>query len=610
LSSEKLSQKKDLKGINLAAPIWLVKSGGRITGPFSTDEVAGKLRGRELSIIDEVTRPLSRWRIVRDEPLFQNVVEEVRRIQMNAREDTEVQGSSEGLTRTSSDYENTASSFEPLTATSHGDSAFSVGAIKDVEFTESNVRSQLKGGDNREDGANSRLRQYGVSSDAHQADKIRSVSRGVWVVAIVVIAASSFMWFHSQSDSNSEPGIQSKDFSHTLQEANSDWRRGDFAGALALFKVADRLKPRDPQVVARLAPLWIHLETQTVSAKRKLLETLNTLPPDVNPNLKGDLQIGVGLAALASDDLSEADANFRVALLSVPTSTSARFDYAMTAYKERQFIEAARRFSSAGDGAPSLVMFALSLISSDRDSRSPGRHRADDALKKVMMTSQDYLQEAQVIGALLSLEAGENKLAVSRLRAALDTDPDLTSEHWHDPLQFLEPLGWRELVPYCQSLNDELKSYSAKAFLGLCLFKAGERERAVSVIEEALGASPDDAVLRSVNAYMLTVDERFEDARASLSLAMSKPNPPKLAQLLRAKLCMRGGDMICAEQAYSDLVKQNPPSLSAMAGLAEIYSQKGDQAKAAEWIAKARDLSPSYKPVLSFHESQKDNKSK
>ncbi len=68
--------------------IWLVKSGDRILGPYSGEEIKNKLHEKELVVIDEVVMPMRRWRYIRDEPAFALVVEEVRKSHLSMREDT------------------------------------------------------------------------------------------------------------------------------------------------------------------------------------------------------------------------------------------------------------------------------------------------------------------------------------------------------------------------------------------------------------------------------------------------------------------------------------------------------------------------------------------
>lgn len=57
---------------------WLVRSSGRILGPFSDAELEEKILRKEISIIDEISTPWQRWNFVREFPMFYDAVEKVR----------------------------------------------------------------------------------------------------------------------------------------------------------------------------------------------------------------------------------------------------------------------------------------------------------------------------------------------------------------------------------------------------------------------------------------------------------------------------------------------------------------------------------------------------
>ena len=60
--------------------LWLIKAGDRIVGPFEHAEVIKRLLSREIAVIDEISKPMSRWRFVREEPAFLAVVEQIRTV--------------------------------------------------------------------------------------------------------------------------------------------------------------------------------------------------------------------------------------------------------------------------------------------------------------------------------------------------------------------------------------------------------------------------------------------------------------------------------------------------------------------------------------------------
>src|SRR5260221_5099074 len=58
---------------------WLVKSSGRILGPFQSEKIIDLLRSREASVLDEVSAPLRRWQTIQYHPDFKEIVANIRK---------------------------------------------------------------------------------------------------------------------------------------------------------------------------------------------------------------------------------------------------------------------------------------------------------------------------------------------------------------------------------------------------------------------------------------------------------------------------------------------------------------------------------------------------
>ena len=595
-------------------------------GPYTENELAARIRGREILVIDEAMLPLSRWRLIRDEPVFSGAVEDVRKGQMTAREDTEIQGHTQTQTQTQNQNQNQTQT-RTLTQTPSAENAQAVRAAVELE-QETTTAPNLSPLDDapidvrqvrdaefvdvtqvREEPTNFRssrdlgMRQYGAAGSSYQTGASGFNIKGVvWAVAIVVGVISIVVYFRGRAPETQSTNlpVASQDFSHLLGEAKEAWNIGDFSRSMSLLRRANIGVSR-PEVVARLAPLMIQIEAQTVSAKRLLHEALGAFPANGDATVRAELELGLGLAALQSDEFNEAELHTRSALVKAPQWFPARFNYGIVAYQKRAYADATQRFSAAGDHAAALLMTVRSLIATDRFGQAASRQLATATVQTLIDQHQDFRQEGLVLGALLDLEAGNKRAAMARARAALDVDPDLTNEHWHDPFLYLEPLGWRSLVSVCRRLADELKSPVTRALLGLCLFKAGNRTEAGEIISDAVAQTTGAGtqLLQSVNAYIMTASNRLEDARAALKIA-TKEDPPVLATIMKARVCARGGDAVCAEQAWLDIHQSESTNLPALIGLAEFRMKKGDRLGALGLVDKARQISPNYLPALAF----------
>lgn len=574
-------------------------------------------------MIDEVTLPMSRWRVIRDEPTFAAVVEEVRKGQLNTREDTEVQGHTQTQTET---YTHTRTATQTLTQTATETHSITVeiedaGAnpdsilspidstpidssrVQDAEFVDvADDSVEVSRGSWKEP---VKVRQYGVfdTSTYESSSSGFNFKALMWSIAIVVSLIALWLFLNSaQIQEAPKPSYNANDYARILNEAREAWRGGDFLKALSFYRQADTINPRQPEVVSRLAPLLVHLEAQNVAAKRAIRETISGLKSG-DPSLRAELELALSLAALAGDEFNEAETHCRTARSLSPAWKAARFTCGTVFYQKKQYAEAAKNFEETGDEAAALLMNARSLIAANKYGRSPERKRAEAIIAKLVQQHHDFLQEGLVMAAFLELESGDKRAAMQRAREALDIDPDLTNDHWHDPFMYLEPLGWRSLVPFCRRLASEARSPTTRALLGLCLYKASHRTEAGEVIADAVAqtSGPGVQLLQSVNAYIMMSSGRLEDARAALKIAL-RDDPPALAVLLRARVCARLNDMSCAEQAWLDLDDGKGRNLPALIGLAGFRLLKGDRLGAMSYAEKARRISPTYLPARLFEE--------
>lgn len=592
------SQKSNSKiGKSAAADqdsIWLVKSGDKILGPFRTDEVSSKIRLKEVVAIDELASPMSRWRVVRDEPRFQQVIEEMRRGQMSQREDTEVQAQTSSFTQTlTEDQTAGGTGATPTPIVSDASLPIDGSQALDAEFTDSEPTPAWRASQSQSN-PNS-LRQYGVSYSLREREKKSGFKTAAWVVATMTILGAAGFWAIGRNGGDSAQGLRT--FAQLKSDADNAWVQGEFFAALNSYRQADQAKPNRPEIVVRLAPLLIGIEGATAQARRSVGEALN-LVANTDRSTRAQLESALGLASLASEELIEAEKHYRKAVATAPNMSAAHFGLGIVAFMKKSYALAVQQFTSAGDDPAALLMIARTVIA-DRATKPQARKLGEAAIRRVLQSSQDFRQEAQVIAAQFAIETGNKKAAEEHVLEALATDPEMTSEHRHDPNLFLATLEWRSLLPICRKINDELKSTGARALYGLCLFKAGERDSAGELISKALSHSPEEPILLSIDAYMMAAGGRFEDATAELKLA-TKSEQPRLAIFVRARTCARTGDMACAEQAWAELAAQTPPALAAFTSLAEIRAQQGDPQQAADLLAKAKRMSSNFRPALAF----------
>ncbi len=619
------------KGISKQGP-WLVKSGDRVLGPYSTDDLSQLIREKEVVVIDEIMAPQSRWLYVRDVETFQPVVEEIRRGLMHSREDTEVQGYSQNVVPALRQVPNAA---PPISA----QSANMVGGDDDdptlITNTATNTATNTQTLPNLGGADSAPARPASPSSQPKPAARIgatpvagapakpvmiplphhnkdakdaarekeppKTYSRpkvggksSVIIGSAVLIVAAVFIIYTVLKSPQMTHAVTNSDNLQT--QASVAWKRGEFERALELYRALNHDQPGQPTVAARLAALMMKIEGQTVEAKR-VIESASANAK--NEEQKSALAIASGLAALQNDDPNEAAVDFS----SATSSWIASFDEGVAQSTLKNWPEAVVAFTKAGDNAVSLLMLARTQLNAGENGapKVVARRKADEALKKALLQGPDFQQESLVLAAYVDAASGNIKRANREVLEAVETDPNQTNDHFHDPTLNLEQASWPKLLPYCQAIYKELTSRLAGALMGLCLAKANQLEEANKLIENEIGKEPSNTYLHAVNAYLHTLADRDDAARASLTLSAKNGNS-HLAQILSARLCMREKQDACAEEGWSKLASENYPPIAAVTGLAQLRQAKGDSAAATALLVKAELMSPKYLPLLRLRE--------
>jgi tetratricopeptide (TPR) repeat protein len=602
---------------------WLVKSGDRVLGPYTTDEVAKLLRSKEIVVIDEVMSPQGRWAYIRDVQSFHPVVEEIRRGQMQAREDTEIQGYTNTVigptTNVSTTHINdmpdhTVTEVEKAKAPQTSGAAGNPASKNPTSKTPSpqpaspaaNVQPQtpvppkpVMTPKEKKPERQSDIRQLSIETPADPTYNMRPRQRkapGLLIGGLVLLFAAVFVVYTVSKKTTPTTGAATTVSTENLEtQASVAWKRGEFERALELYKAIDRQSPNQPLVVARLALLMMQLEGQTVEAKR-MLQSVSENIKDVEAS--SQVQIALGLAALHNEDAKEAISRFSAA----GSSWIASFNTGVAHASLKDWNAAVRSFGEAGAQPIATYMLAkVQLSEAEAMSKPALRKDAESTITKGLSRFADFHQELLVLGAYSDLLSGNKKRAEARALQAVEVDPEQTPDHFHDPALSLEAASWAQLVPMCRSIDSALESSVSAALMGICLAKSNQLEDAAKAIDAKLSLDTGNPYLHSANAYLHMTADRDDAARASLTLA-SKSASSRLTQILSARLCVRERQDACAEEGWSKLASEKDPPLAAYTGLAQIKFQKGDTPTGNALLVNAEKISPTYLPLLRLRE--------
>jgi hypothetical protein len=238
--------------------IWLVKSGGRILGPFTQAAIARQIEDKEISMVDEVMEPFRRWHMIRDCIAFADILETLR-ASGNITDD--VTSSAGGITVsvTGSVTEKMAAGFGDESGEALGgySSQFKEIVYESVPATEQSGPRPLGAGRFQTAAAldQRRLRQ--------QAEKSSNWMWGLTLAvffAVVLLIGVKRIWKSEGALSITNPGSVGL----TL------FLDGDHTAALDYLKRAYTYEPARKDIWFPLAVLLTQLEGQTVESRRLL----------------------------------------------------------------------------------------------------------------------------------------------------------------------------------------------------------------------------------------------------------------------------------------------------------------------------------------------------
>jgi len=616
---------------------WLVKSGERVYGPFTKDEIKQKLFDKEVVVIDEVITPNKRWRYIRDEPAFALIVEEVRKASLGSREDTEVGTSSASQTHT----ETFTGDISPDARTPRPSSYHDAQAV-DPSMVVDAVYSEEKRAPGQRASRPSDVRSYGYGKDSRVQRDLNRTKRLVWLLTFVILLgiASFFMRFQAQ-DSSHESG---ESIFRLVKEASAAKKVGDYARALDLAERVEAAGYIDPDLMIDMAAIRLRLENFTMPPARILdvvqAEHLGSARPEVRAKLetvRGLLELNQGFREKEAGGFSRAIDSFNSALRIKPDFAPATINrhvarlldpasgmgpaqfrdifFELSNLSKDLSLEASLRSSAKMYAVLALLQGGLAAGGAPSEVLSQAAREAD-LFRKGMV---QYWQEMSLLRVHALVMAQNFGTVASEARALLSADPFLTDEHMVDLLVFAPPLTWGGMLPRCQSIHEAMQVSNSpgqkvlaevEALLQFCRFKAGAEEAdARAKFRELEEQNISDSLLRSLSAYSVMALNP-EEAKAKLA-DVKETADWDLGRVLKGRLCPRT-DLKCLFDGFQGTTNVVPPSVYFRIGAARYYIQRAVEARskndreraeahmrvAREYIEWVRKISPNYVPLL------------
>lgn len=588
--SDTLSKLRQHIGMSLESK-WLIRSGGRISGPFSANQIPQLLKSREVQLRDEIAEPLSRWSSIEFHPEFADEVESFKRQIMS--ENTEVS----------------------LTPAGHTNATQTMTDLSDHELTEeitnslfTNTKEIVVDDVKEEKALNSKdiySAQYqlqGLKSNPVLDRKVKQTS--IWIqmttlALVAVIGLGFFLWTQSKKSPNAK--LSDRDFKAKIL---SEIELGQYERALALMKSrSDQPRFIDDYGIY-FSLLLLQVEDQSLLARRALDQLLST-----QPNLRVRVLSGLGLSYMIDGQWSRSIDYFTQAAAADRSFTPALVNTSIAAslMKEKAELDRMMERGFPSDGEAVIAVSALALEGSEARYLQGAQAR----LQALVDRNPAFRIEGLVFKGLIDAKLTGRPVSNSVLEEVADSDPNLRADHRYNVFVYRKHLNWDNFLNSCLNLGSSGSSEGQKRLLeAICYYRAGEFSQARSIMEQLIDQNPKHALYQAW--YALSLKESGSPEQASVALGRSmefnKRDVYKLPLLLQARFCESASDRNCAYEAWKKLLEVDYNNLSALAGMAKINFENGAVDEAQRLLQRGLGLSSEYKPFLelkAMHSSER-----
>lgn len=540
---------------------WLIKSAGRVMGPFKLTEVISGLHLKHFTVLDEISLPYGRWVLVRDEPALQDAIKDVRKkddsFESTVTQTETVKGSSANL---NFNNEGEASgSPPPLTR-------------------EQRIRRDLQ-----------------MSSDpqVRAMAKKRAMVLPIFILLIVIMFSGIGYYVISKKGSGGSDLL--------LIQAINYKNQGIYDRELDILNKIKMNDRGNAEAEVESAFLQIGLYNQTLVGRR----TLEKFADKFDDTKYGpQVFTSIALSYLLEGDWKNADDNLQKALKIDSQYTPALHNKGILSFRSGQFEKAEKDYEVLISGNPSnpyvLLGSALSSLEVVRKGMMPVRIMPVlvQLLDGYLKDNFDLEQEMLVIEAYIYTQLNNPKLRSSVISRMLSGDLDSGRNHKLDMLIDRSVVGWKNLQPYCQAVYESgQRDPLNKSLWAYCLYRAGNDIEAKKTIYEVIVENPNHAQANYMKAYLMNALKQTAEAKVSLNIALTDKNL-RGASLLQATVCELEKNDGCVAETLTNLLDADPRVLNAYTGLAKLEGRKGNKKGALEWANRGLGLSSTYIPFV------------
>lgn len=567
---------------------WLVKSSGRILGPFTAEKIGELLRTREISVLDEISKPLRRWQTIQYHEEFRDVVESMRKATLS--EKTEATWTPVNQTNAT----------QTLTDLVDGDLTEEISQVEGFTSTAKEIVIHNVKEQNQVAPFTGGRYQATVTNPAMQR-QIEKTTRGLWVVTGIVLLVALGFIVQKRWSMNSETRLSPASLK---QQIGNMVQAGRYTDALKELKSYFPDPNQSGDLAIYYGSLLIQVENQTVLGRRLLNMVIAQKKPEVK-----QAYTGLGVADLIDGQWDTAGNNFERALSIDPEYVPALTNLGYVQLQKGDYVNSKNTSLKAlklnpqqGEALLTLVEAQLFLYKSNSNLNE--LNQIDRKVREFIAHPGDFFGELGFYDLYIDYLNRDRSLN-DRIQSYLDKDPRLTQDHRHNVFIYRGRAPSKIMARFCEQMTEQLgEDPRVSALKAGCNVTEQRWDLARKAIEKAVQQAPKDPLIQAW--YSLVLKESGDPEQASVILGrateFNRRNEFGLPTLLQARFCQQQNDVDCARQNYQRLYERDLEYLPAIAGQAWVHAQQKSFSEAIKNIDHGLKLSPYYIPLLTLRQ--------
>lgn len=554
---------------------WLIKSAGRVMGPFKLTEVITGLHLKHFTVLDEISLPYGRWVLIRDEPALQEAIKDVRK-----KEDS---------------IESTVTQTETINKT------------QTMTANYVNMNDEPPGGPGspppmtREQRIRRDL-QMSADPQVKAMAKRRAYVLPIFIVVLLlVIGGVGYFVVGKKGGGGSGSATEG-----LMIQALNYKSQGMYEKAMDILNKIKALDKNNIEAEVESAFIQIGMYSQNLVGRRTLEKYIGKLD---EAKYGPQIYTSIALSYLNEGDWKNADDNLQKALKIDPQFGPALHNRGALSFRSGQIEKAEKDYEAVISANPNnpyiLIGSALSSLEVQRKGGTPIRFPLVlvQLLDSYLRENFDLEQEILMLEAYIYTQQNNAKLRSAVITRLLNGDLDSGRNFKFDILYDKSVVAWKNLLFLCQAIYDSAQRDPLnKSLYAYCLYRAGSDIEAKKAIYEAAVENPTHPQAAFVKSYLMNMLKQTAEAKVSLNIALTdKTN--KGAQILKATICESEHNDACVSETLSQLLDTDPRMINAYLGLAKLENKKGNKKGALGWVNQGMGLTSTYLPLIDLKNS-------